>query len=369
MTADGRLRIVVLEGDETGQELLEQALRVLDPEVLGGLELSLERFDLSLERRRETGNEIVYEAARAMRSAGFGLKAATITPEGKDDVGSPNRILREEVDGKVIIRTGRRIPGVVGPVSGVYHPISVVRMAVDDAYGARQWREGSGDEEIAYRTEKVRRSTCRAVAEYAFRTAERIGARVYGGPKWTVSPVYEGMLKEELDAAAERHPDVEYRPVLIDATYAGLLTGAADTPLVIPALNRDGDCLSDLVLPMFGSIAGAESVLLSFDESYDVEVAMAEAPHGTAPSLMGKDLANPMAMLLACGSVLGHAGARGFAGADRASRAIYESVLETTATGVKTVDLGGHATTSEFTAAVLDKVRTKVDIWSSLGAT
>jgi isocitrate/isopropylmalate dehydrogenase len=363
------LKIIVLEGDETGQELLEQAIRVLDPELLG-VELELESYDLSLEKRRETGNEIVHEAARAMREAGFGLKAATITPEGKDDVGSPNRILREEVDGKVIVRTGRRIPGVVGPVSGVYHPISVVRMAVDDAYGAEQWREGGegADDEIAYRTEKVTRSTCRAVAEYAFRTAERMDAKVYGGPKWTVSPVYEGMLKEEMDAAAERHPDVAYQPVLIDATYAGLMTGAAEMPLVIPALNRDGDCLSDLVLPMFGSIAGAESVLLSFDADYGVEVAMAEAPHGTAPSLLGKDLANPMAMLLACGSVLGYAGVRGYPGAERASRAVYESVLEATATGTKTVDLGGHATTSEFTDAVVEKVRTKVEIWSSLGS-
>src|SRR5687767_291437 len=178
-------KIIVLEGDETGQELLEQSIRVLDPELLG-LELELVYYDLSLEKRRETGNDIVHEAARAMREAGFGLKAATITPEGRDDVGSPNRILREEVDGKVIVRTGRRIPGVVGPVSGVYHPISVVRMAVDDAYGAKQWREGedgAGDE-VAYRTEKVTRSTCRAVAEYAFRTAERTQAKVYGGPKW-----------------------------------------------------------------------------------------------------------------------------------------------------------------------------------------
>ena len=96
-------------------------------------------------------------------------------------------------------------------------------------------------------------------------------AKVFGGPKWTVSPVYEGMLKEELDAAAERHPEVPYQPLLIDATYAGLLSGATDVPLVIPALNRDGDCLSDLVLPMFGSIAGAESVLLAFDEDYDTD--------------------------------------------------------------------------------------------------
>ena len=226
------LKIIVLEGDETGQELLEQSVRVLDPELLG-LELELEHYDLSLEKRRETDNEIVHEAARAMREAGFGLKAATITPEGKDDVGSPNRILREEVDGKVIVRTGRRIPGVVGPVSGVHHPISVVRMAVEDAYGAKQWREGDegADDEQAFRTEKVTRSTCRAVAEYAFRTAERMGGetRVYGGPKWTVSPVYEGMLKEELDAAAERHPDVPYVP------------GADRRDLRGPADRRDRD--------------------------------------------------------------------------------------------------------------------------------
>jgi isocitrate/isopropylmalate dehydrogenase len=361
------LKIIVLEGDETGQELLEQSIRVLDPELLG-LDLELVHYDLSLAKRRETGNEIVHEAARAMRECGFGLKAATITPEGRDDVGSPNRILREEVDGKVIVRTGRRIPGVVGPVSGDYHPISVVRMAVDDAYGAKQWREGEDGEEAAFMTMRISRATCRAVAEYAFMYAERIGAKVYGGPKWTVSPIYDGLLKEEMDAAAFKYPSVPYQPVLIDALYAGLISGAADTPLVIPALNRDGDCLSDLVMPMFGSIAGAESVLLSFDSDYNVEVAMAEAPHGTAPSLFGKDLANPMAMLLACGSVLSYAGAKGFEGADRASRAVYESVLEATASGVRTLDLGGHATTSEFTDDVVKRVRTKIEVWSSLGA-
>ena len=212
------------------------------------------------------------------------------------------------------MRTGRRIPGVVGPVAGVHYPISVVRMAVGDAYGAKQWREDVDGDEIALRTERISRSTCRAVAEFAFRMAERIGGRVYGGPKWTVSPVYEGMLKEEMDAAAERHPDVDYQPVLVDALYAGLISGAADAPLVIPSLNRDGDCISDLVMPMFGSIAGAESVLLAFDDDFDVDVAMAEAPHGTAPSLFGKDLANPMAMILAGAAVLGYAAVKGVPG-------------------------------------------------------
>jgi isocitrate/isopropylmalate dehydrogenase len=195
-----------------------------------------------------------------------------------------------------------------------------------------------------------------------------MGARVYGGPKWTVSPVYEGMLKEEMDAAAERHQEIEYQPVLIDATYAGLLSGATDAPLVIPALNRDGDCLSDLVLPMFGSIAGAESVLLAFGDDYDTTMAMAEAPHGTAPALLGKDVANPLAMILACGALLRHGSDHHGPACERASRAIYEGTLETIAAGVRTSDLGGHAGTTEFTTSVVDRVRTKLDVWSSLGA-
>jgi len=358
-------RIIVLEGDQTGQELLEQAIRLLDPSVCG-TELALEHYDLSLENRRRTGNEVVLAAAAAMRESGYGVKAATITPEGAGDVGSPNTILREQIEATVIARTGRRIPG-VPPVSGVHYPIAIARMAIGDAYGAEERRVKENGEEVALRMERLERSTCRTVAEYAFRTAERMHARVYGGPKWTVSPIYEGMLKEELDAAAERHPDVPYSPRLIDATYAGLIGGAADSPLVIPALNRDGDSLSELVLGLFGSVAGAESVLLAFDPELRPRVVMTEAPHGTAPALEGKDIANPMAMILAVAALLGHMAERtGSAPLERASRAIYEAVLEATATGIRTPDLGGHATTTEFTNEVVSRTRTKVEIWSSL---
>jgi isocitrate dehydrogenase (NAD+) len=351
--------IVVLEGDETGQELLEEALRVLQPDVVG-IELDFPRYDLSLERRRETKNAVVHESAAAIREHGLGLKAATITPETRDDVGSPNRILREEIGGRVIVRTGRRIPGVV-PLGGVHAPISVVRMAVGDAYGAKEWREGEGEDEVAYRTERIERRICRSVAEFAFRQAERTGAKVFGGPKYTVSPTYEGMLKEEMDAAATRHPDVPYEPQLIDATFA-LLVASTGAPLVIPALNRDGDILSDLVLPLFGSIAGSESLLVAFDDDYVPRALMAEAAHGTAPSLLGKDVANPMAMILAGAALLGHADGD----AQTAGRAIREATLEAVSEGTRTADLGGHAGTREFTDEVIRRTRTKLEVWSSL---
>jgi isocitrate/isopropylmalate dehydrogenase len=355
--------IVVLEGDQTGQELLEEALRTLEA-LSGEVDAKIARFDLSLENRRRTENSVVYEAGEAIREHRLALKAATITPEASGDVGSPNKILREEMNADVILRTGRRIPGII-PVAGVHAPISVVRMARDDAYGAQEWREGTaGDgEEIAYRTEKITRRVCRAVAEYAFQHGRRTGAKVFGGPKFTVSPVYEGMFKEELDAAAKRYPDVRYEPQLIDATFALLLATSGD-PLVIPSLNRDGDLLSDMVLQMFGSIAGSESMVIAVGADGEVSSVMAEAPHGTAPALEGRNVANPMAMILAVAALLTFIDEPG---ARRASRSLYEATLEAVYDGNRTSDLGGSSKTDEFTNEVIRRTKGKLEVWSSLG--
>jgi isocitrate/isopropylmalate dehydrogenase len=354
--------IIVLEGDQTGQELLEDSLRVLDPSNCR-VSLQFERFDLSLENRRETQNNVIHAAAQEIKRTGLGLKAATITPADPDDVGSPNALLREAIDGKVILRTGRRLPN-KRPVAGVHAPISVVRMAVGGAYGAQEWREKSPEgDENAFRKEKISRRTCRAVAEFSFQHAEKTGAKVFGGPKFTVSPVYEGMFKEELDAAAARHPSVAYEPQLIDATYALLLRSAGEA-LVIPTLNRDGDSLSDMVLQMYGSIAGSESLVLAFDESAtEVRVVIAEAPHGTAPALEGKNVANPMAMILACAALLRYIDK---VEASRASRAIYESAFEALYQGISTPDLGGGSSTTEFTDEVIRRMVVKLDLWESL---
>lgn len=355
-----RKTIVVMEGDQTGQELLEESLRVLEPGATG-LDIEFRRFDLSLENRRATDNGVVHEAAAAMKECGFGIKAATVTPEGPGDVGSPNAILREEINGTVIVRTGRRIPG-VNPLPGIHAPISVVRMAVDDAYGADEWREGEGVDEVAFRTERISRGVCRGVAEFAFIQARKMRATVFGGPKWTVSPVYEGMLKEEMDRAAGNNRDVRYDPQLIDATYALLLTTHGES-LVIPTLNRDGDCLSDMVLQMFGSIAGAESLLIALDEDENPQTVMAEAPHGTAPSLEGKNIANPIAMILAGAALLTFFHDEE---ASRVSRAIYEATFESVLDGNRTADLGGATGTTEFTDEVIRHVRTKLEVWSAL---
>ena len=339
----------MLEGDRTGQELLEQALRVLAPGVLP-VSVSLERFDCSLAARRRTANRVVRDAAGRIRETGYGLKAATDTlPE----LGSPNLILREGIGATVIVRGGRRLPGVI-PLGGVHYPVWIVRMAVGEAYGAEEHREPlPGGDEQAVRTERISRRVCAKVAEYAFRQAALNAATVFGGPKWTVSPVFEGMLKEEMDAAAERHPLVLYQPQLIDATMALLFHAAQESPLVIPALNRDGDLLADLVLPLYGSIASAESLIVALDDGLAETAIVAEAAHGTAPALEGKNVANPLAMLLAIASLLERMPGEG----ERAAGAALRSAtLAEVADGDPTGDLGGGATTSGFVDAVIGRL-------------
>ena len=116
------------------------------------------------------------------------------------------------------------------------------------------------------------------------------------------------------------------------------------------------------MLPLFGSIAGSESLLVAFEDDFEPAALMAEAAHGTAPSLYGKNVANPMAMILAGAALLSH----GNDAAQQAGRAIREACLEAVASGARTADLGGHLGSSEFTVEVIARVRAKLDDWASL---
>jgi isocitrate/isopropylmalate dehydrogenase len=116
---------------------------------------------------------------------------------------------------------------------------------------------------------------------------------------------------------------------------------------------------------MFGSIAGSESLVLGdFDADFRPRTVMAEAPHGTAPSLEGKNIANPLAMILAGAALLPYLETPE---AGRASRAIYESSLEAIYDGVGTPDLGLSATTIEYTNEVIARVKKRLDVWDHLG--
>jgi isocitrate/isopropylmalate dehydrogenase len=101
---------------------------------------------------------------------------------------------------------------------------------------------------------------------------------------------------------------------------------------------------------------------VAFEDDYEPRALMAEAAHGTAPSLMGKNVANPMAMILAGAALLAYAGAQ----AQQVGRAIREASLEAVWQGIRTADLGGHAGTTEFTDEVIRRVHSKLEVWAAL---
>ncbi len=156
--------VVVLEGDQTGQELLEEARRAMHPDVTG-VALAFERFGLSLEERRRTSNGVVSDAAKAMRDDGLGLKAATITPEVHGGTDSLNAIVRELIDGSVMLLVGSCRPG-VRTVGGAYASAPNVLTATEDAYNASECCgcEAGSSNEMADREDRVMRANCWAVS-------------------------------------------------------------------------------------------------------------------------------------------------------------------------------------------------------------
>ncbi len=215
-----RPTIIVCDGDQTGQELLEESLRVFDPSVLG-TEVELVRFDLSLGARERSDNGVVHEAAAAMRETGLGLKAATVTPpeRGERRVAEPHSARGHRRKGHRAHRAahtgGHADRGALATRSSSFAWPSATRTGhARDATASR-----ARAREEAWRTERIERSVCQSVAEFSFRTAHAMGGLVYGGPKWTVSATYEGMLKEEMDAAAATPPR---RPLPADADRRGL---------------------------------------------------------------------------------------------------------------------------------------------------
>ena len=207
-------------------------------------------------------------------------------------------------------------------------------------------------EQIVHTDEPVPRGQHRVAAMYAFRLAHETGAVVVGGPKFTIHDG-DGSLQREIRRArdvfsgkpvvaltgegiryvedtndtieAYRHEIAEerrrlnlpgegiseralaaYNEWLIDALYAWLVDKGPGTlregdgaDIVIPTTNRDGDCVSDLVAPIYSSVAGMTSEIMAVNKTYEPTAVIAEAAHGTAPRSFRLNRANPLAMFLA----------------------------------------------------------------------
>lgn len=337
--------ITYMKGEGEAQVLMEKTL-----DLVGGfLKLNLVPFDLNLELRDKTNNQVVREAAQHLLETKVAIKAPTVTPregETKNDIGSPNLLIRKIIDGIAIVREGNLIPGVKPMCRNLKYSISVIRKATEGIYGAKEWEEKG----VVYRLEMMTKSKIQALMDFAIEYARENKMTLYGVSKDTISKVYEGTMQRTFDETAKRNPDVPYEYWLIDAAYQKIVKHEGN--LAIVAKNYDGDCLGDMVPAMFGSIAACGSMLVGKNG-----VRMYDPPHGTIPRHLGKNDANPLATIIAVSGAISYWGilhsneeAKGF------GRFLKESALEAIREGVATRDLLGDKgiSTTEYLNKVVE---------------
>ena len=330
--------IVELLGDGISAELSESVHA-----VAGALpfRVSFHAVDLSVESRERSGPAIYDEAVEAMLSLRTAIKYPTVT-----DKESPNRVLRERCDFAVIHRPVRTFPGVENNFKQSLD-VDVVRIATGGTYSDRGMRIG---EESAVSIRVIERRPSRLAARFAFDLAREKGCNVVSTSKYTIQRAADGLFEEQVEEISKRYPEVEYRRELFDALLAGVIL-RPENYRVIVCPNEYGDFLSDMACGLIGSIGLGDSASFAFDGEGGCTLAMFDPAGGSAPDIAGRGICNPSAALLAFGSLLRHVGQQ------EAGGAVRDAVRDAIADGRKTRDIGGDLGTRDFTAAVIERLK------------
>jgi 3-isopropylmalate dehydrogenase len=205
--------------------------------------------------------------------------------------------------------------------------------------------------DLALSVRKISAHASRRIAETAFRLARRRRRKVTAVHKANVLKVTEGLFLREVRSVAQQHADVAYDEQLVDSMAALLVRDAARFDVVVTT-NMYGDILSDEAAELSGSLGLAASI-----NAGDAHC-MAQAQHGSAPDIAGRDIANPCSLLLSAGMLLGWLGERHGAENFGRAQAALEAALATLvrAPATRTRDLGGTLGTKAFGAALMDRL-------------
>ena len=347
------MKLLVLPGDGVGPEITAAALAVLDAAAARPpLELERETAPIGLAALAAHGTTLpagVLERARAADGVILGpIDHLRYPPRDRGGV-NVSAALRTGLDLYANIRPARTRPGLRGPVGEF--DLVIVRENTEGFYPDRNMYAGSGefmpDPDTALAVRKISAAACRRIARRSFALARRRRRRVTAIHKANNFILSDGLFLREVRAAAADFPDVALDEVLVDAAAALLVREPARFD-VLCTTNFHGDILSDLAAELSGSLGLAGS--LNAGDRH----ACAQAQHGSAPDLAGRDRVNPSAMLLSVAMLLDWLAARrrrpDLAAAARRISAAVDRTLANPAT--RTADLGGPLGTRAFTAAV-----------------
>jgi 3-isopropylmalate dehydrogenase len=357
MTTNSRYRLGVMLGDGIGPEIVPASVRVVDAALAaaGAPSVDWEQLPVGASAIEERGSAIPAATLQALAGLDgwlLGPHDSAAYPEPFRSQLNPSGAIRKHFDLYANIRPARGFEG--GTAIAPDTDLVIVRENTEGFYADRSTFAGTGEfmptSDVAIALGVFTRPAVERIARTAFELARRRRRKLTIVHKANVLQLSSGMFKRVCLEVAEDHPDVEVDDFHIDAMTVHLLRRASSFDVVV-AENMFGDILSDMAGELAGSLGIAPSINASDDRC------MAQASHGSAPDIAGKGLANPIAMTLSSGMLLDWLGTR--YGDERAADAavrVEEGVRAAVRSGVSTRDLGGTASTDEFTAAVVERI-------------
>jgi isocitrate/isopropylmalate dehydrogenase len=344
------VRIVVMEGDGIGPEITAATLAVLhaaDRAFGLGLEYTAESVGFAaLRALGTTFPDAAEAAARAADGVILGPVSHNDYPPVAQGGLNPSGELRKRLDLCANIRPARSRGG-FPPRCGSPVDLVVVRENTEGFYADRNMFMGSGEfmptPDVALAVRKITRAGATRIAEAAFALAMQRRRQVTAVHKANVLRVSDGFYLDCTRAVAARFPQVRYEEKIIDAMAALLVRDAAAFDVVVTT-NMFGDILSDLAAEIAGSLGLAAS--LNAGANY----AVAQAQHGSAPDIAGRDIANPASLIGSAAMLLAWLGERRSDAGFSAAAAAIEAALDRTIAQPdwRTRDLGGSLGTNAF---------------------
>ena len=328
-----RHKVTLIAGEGIGPEVAAATRRVID---VAGVQIDWEELAARTDSATEAGQLVNQGAIDSVRRNRVALKGPTGTAIA-GGAPSVNVALRKTLDLYANLRPVKNLPGVKSRFENV--DIVLVRENTEDLYS------GLEHEVVPGVVESLKIITERAstrIARFAFEYAKRSGRKkIHAIHKANIMKLSDGLFLKSLRAVAERYKDVEYKEMIVDnACMQMVLDPGQFDMLLLP--NLYGDVMSDLAAGLVGGLGVVPS------GNIGDECAMFEAVHGTAPDIAGKGLANPTALLMSGIMMLDHLNER------PAARRIEAALKKVYREGKHaTRDLGGKATTQEFTDAVI----------------
>jgi isocitrate dehydrogenase (NAD+) len=328
--------ITLIPGDGIGPEVSQATQRVLEASGVA-IDWEIQRAGAAVAEER--GTPLPAEVLDSIRRNKVALKGPVGTPIGKG-FRSVNVTLRQTLDLFANVRPIRSLPHVEPRFEGT--DIVIVRENTEDLYAGLELMIMPG---IAQSIKLITEKGCVRICEYAFAYADRMGRkRVTAVHKANIMKLSDGLMLECFRKVAQRYPRIEPAEMIVDACAMQMVKSANRLDVIVTE-NLYGDILSDLGAGLCGGLGIVPGA--NIGES----AAVFEAVHGSAPDIAGKGLANPTALVQSAIMMLFHLGENDAAGKiERALTLVYSRG------DTKTADLGGTASTEEFTRVLCDAV-------------